>query len=107
MVALNFNGSVSHSVNWLINHYCCMGLTHYLIYLVALRPDKQGDHAFRDKNNNRKIFSSNTFEYLINIRKQHLATLILLFHLFIKNLCYHLYLLEYYVHLNQECLNQG
>ena len=88
MVTLNFDGSIDHFVDGLVDNDGCVRLFHYFVDLVATGTDEEGDHALRDENDDGKRLPFDFFEDLINIAKQSSTTLIFMFHVSIKNLLY-------------------
>jgi len=107
MVALNFNSTVGHFINGLVDHNRSMRLSHYLVNLIAFGADQKRNHPLRHKYYYREVLPSNFLENVVNVGKKASAALILLLHLLVINLQSLLYVLEYYGHSNQGCLNQG
>lgn len=100
MIALNFDCSISHPVDGLVDNYSGMRLSHDFVDLVALGADEEGDHALRDKNDNGKWLPLDFFEDLVDIREEQPAALVFLLHLFVINLSYKYFVLKYFCHLN-------
>ena len=88
IVTLNFNSSVDHSVNGLVDDNGGSRLFHDFVDLVALGADEEGDHALGYEDDDGKGFGLDFFEFLVDIIEQKLSTLKLLLHLSVINLQY-------------------
>lgn len=93
ILTLDFGGSIGHFIDWLVNYNFGITFPHDFVDLMTFGSNEERNHAFRNKYYNGKLLFFNRFKHLINIMKKALRTLILFFHLIIKNLyTYHLYL---------------
>ena len=101
VVALDFDCPVDHSADGLVNNDGGMRVLHDLVYLVTLGANEQGDHSFRDEDNDGEGLGLDFFEFLVDIVEEELTTLKFLLHLSVINLRILQLVLEYYAHSNQ------
>lgn len=69
MIPLDFDCSVGHPVDGLVDDDGSVRLFHYLVDLVAAGSDQQGNHAFGNENNDGKCFALDFFENLVDVTK--------------------------------------
>lgn len=89
MISLNFNSSIGHFIDGLIDDDGCVRLSHNFVDLVAFGAYQERDHSFWDKNDDRKWLPSDLFKDLIDITEEDSTALVFLFHFFIVNLEYY------------------
>ena len=67
MIPLDFDCSVGHPVDGLVDDDGSVRLFHYLVDLVAAGSDKEGNHTFGYENDNRKRLLFDFFEDLVDV----------------------------------------
>ena len=80
---MNFDSSINHSIDGLVDNNGGMRLLHYFVNLVAFGADQKRDHTFWDENDDGEGLFFYLFKFLIDVCEKKLTALKLLLHLFV------------------------
>lgn len=83
---MNFDGSVDHTIDGLVDNDGGLGFLHDFVDLVALGADEEGNHALWDENDDTEGLGFDFFELLVDVGQKELAALVLFLHFFVINL---------------------
>lgn len=86
MIALNFDSTIGHFVNGLINDDGGVRFFHDFVDLISSGADEERNHAFRYKNDDGEGFSFNFFKHLVDVTEKSFTALVLALHVFIIDL---------------------